>query len=56
MGLYKRNKTWWMSFTVDGKQRHRSTGHANKNKAEDVWSKVRSSIIDGSYSGYTSLM
>jgi len=49
MGLYKRGKVWWIAFTVDGRQQRRSTGQESKAKAEEVWARVKTSLIDGSY-------
>src|SRR5260370_32360366 len=34
--LYKRNKTWWYSFTWDGRRYQESTGLENRKAAEEV--------------------
>ncbi|HXX75794.1 MAG TPA: site-specific integrase [Nitrospiraceae bacterium] len=49
MGLYKRHRVWWMSFTYNGEQIRRSTGTTNKRLAEAICSKVRVKIIEGQY-------
>ncbi len=45
MGLFKRNKVWWMSITYQGKQVRRSTGTSDKRLAEAV----RVGIIEGRF-------
>ena len=49
MGLYKRRKLWWMSFTMDGRQKRVSTGQTNRRTAEEVWARVKTSLIVGTY-------
>ena len=41
MGLFKRNKVWWMTFTYQGQQVRRSTGSTDKRMAENILSKVK---------------
>jgi integrase len=53
MGLYRRNKngkvlrTWWMSFTVEGKSHRISTGTTDKRLAEKAFAKMQTLIFDG---------
>jgi integrase len=50
MGLYKRNKIWSMTATVDGHQQCKTTGTSNKRlaqKMQDVW---RAEIAQGNWS------
>jgi hypothetical protein len=49
MGLVKRNNTWWMSFTFQGRQVRRSTETSDKKLAEAILSKVRVQIVEGKY-------
>ena len=50
MGLYKRGKTWWISYTdPSGLLVRRSTKETNKRKAEDQWVATRTGVINGSY-------
>jgi site-specific recombinase XerD len=51
LGLYrrKRSPTWWMSFTVNGKQYQRSTGTENKKLAENILAKVKTQIVEGTW-------
>lgn len=49
MGLYKRGKTWWMSYTDRGRRYRVSTGQATKKKATEVWARTNVSLIDGTY-------
>src|SRR5215510_12148227 len=49
MGLYKRQKVWWMSFSYRGQQIRRSTGTPDKRLAEAILSKVRVQVIEGQY-------
>lgn len=46
MGLYKRGKVWFTSFTANGKRFQRSTGTSDKRLAEDILSKIRVQIIE----------
>ena len=49
MALYKRGTTWWMSYTVDGKQVRKSTGQKKKKGAEVIYADVIASIHKGTY-------
>ena len=44
MGLFKRNKVWWMSFTYQGQQVRRSTECTDRRLAEAVLAKVKVKI------------
>jgi hypothetical protein len=39
MGVYKRGRTYWISFSYEGKQYRESTGTDNKQFAKDVLAK-----------------
>ncbi len=48
MGLYKRGKTWWMSFMVPGVgQCCKSTGTTNKRLARKILDMRRAEIVEG---------
>lgn len=49
MGLFKRNKIWWMRFNYHGKQERRSTGTSNKALAEAILGKLKAKIIEGRF-------
>jgi integrase len=51
MGLYKRKDSpiWWMTFTFNHRQYHKSTGTADKRLAEVILSKVKTQIIEGKW-------
>lgn len=49
MGLVKRGKIWWMTFTYQGKQVRRSTGTPDKRLADGILSKIKTEIIEGRY-------
>ena len=49
MGLYKRNKVWWMSLNVQGKQIRRTTETSDRKLAEAIYSKVHVRLIEGKY-------
>ncbi len=49
MGLYKRNRVWWMTYTVRGRQVRVSTGCRNRQLAEDILAKQRTNLIEGRY-------
>jgi integrase len=51
MGLYRRGgNTWWMSYTVDGRQHLESTGVSNKRRAQQILDSRRGEIADGRFS------
>lgn len=47
MALYKRGKTWWMSFSYNGKQVRRSTGTDNKKAAMTIYHEVMTKVNAG---------
>ncbi|MGH9783990.1 MAG: phage integrase [Terriglobia bacterium] len=49
MGLFKRNKVWWMSFMYQGQQIRRSTGAADRRLAGAILAKVTVQIIEGRF-------
>lgn len=49
MGLYKRNKIWWMAITYQGKQVRRSTEVSDKKLAEKIYFKVKTQIAEGKW-------
>lgn len=49
MGLFKRGKVWWMTFTHNGKQIRRSTETSDRRLAEAIEAKVKVKIIEGRY-------
>lgn len=49
MGLFRRNKVWWMSLVYQGQQVRRSTETTDRRLAEAVLAKVRVQIIEGRY-------
>lgn len=49
MGLVKRGKIWWMSFTYDGRRVRRSTDTSDKRLAESILAKVRVQIVEGKF-------
>ena len=46
MGLYKRNKVWWMNLTCNGKQVKRSTETKNKKQAGRIYAKVMTELAE----------
>jgi integrase len=51
MGLYMRKDSpfYWMCFTVNNKSYQRSTGTDNKKVAKDIYSKVKTLIVEGKW-------
>src|SRR4051812_39046617 len=47
MALYKRGKTWWMSFNFNGKHVQRSTKTKSKRTAETIESAYRTQLAKG---------
>ena len=41
MGLYKRQRTWWMRFDYRGQTVRRTTGTTDRRLAESIFAKVR---------------
>ncbi|MDI6744883.1 MAG: site-specific integrase [Thermodesulfovibrionales bacterium] len=46
MGLFRRNKIWWMSFTAKGKHHRESTGTEEKKLAEKIYAKVKTRVVE----------
>lgn len=44
MALYKRNETWWVSFTHNGQRIQRSTGTTNKIAAQEYHDKLKAEL------------
>ena len=49
MGLYKRNKVWWMNFSLKGVQVRRSTETVNKMLAQKIYHKVMAEVAEGKW-------
>jgi len=49
MGLFKRNKVWWMTFSHSGRQIRRSTGTTDRRLAEAILGKVKVKLIEGEH-------
>jgi len=49
MGLYRRGKTWWMSYVVKGRQERKTTGTENKRLAEKIYGKTLTNIEEGRF-------
>lgn len=49
MGLVKRGKVWWMSFTYHGTRIRRSTSTSDKRLAEAILAKVKTQIVEGEF-------
>ena len=49
MGLFKRHKVWWMSFSHQGRQIRRTTGTTDRRLAEAILGKVKVKLIEGQY-------
>jgi integrase len=49
MGLYRRGKTWWMDFVVDGHQKCETTGTSNKRLAKKILDKRKGEIAEGRF-------
>lgn len=49
MGLVKRGKVWWMTFTYQGKQVRKSSGTADRRLADAILSKIKVQIVEGQY-------
>ena len=49
MGLFKRKRVWWMSFTYQGRQIRRSTGTENKKCAKKILDHVQKKINDDKF-------
>jgi len=49
MGLFKREKVWWMRFSYNGKQVRRSCETTSKKLAEQILCKVKTQITEGKF-------
>jgi integrase len=49
MGLFKRGKVWWMTFTYQGRQVRRSTETSDRRLAEAILAKTHVKIVEGRY-------
>ncbi|MBI4641426.1 MAG: site-specific integrase [Candidatus Tectomicrobia bacterium] len=49
MGLYKRGKVWWMSFTYQGRQIRQSTETSNKKEAEQIYHVILGKIAENKW-------
>jgi integrase len=49
MGLYRRGRTWWMDFVVDGHQKCETTGTGNKRLAQKILDKRKGEIAEGRF-------
>ncbi|MBX3370542.1 MAG: hypothetical protein KF793_09140 [Nitrospira sp.] len=49
MGLFKRNKVWWMTFVYQGRQIRRSTECTDRRLAEAVLGKIKVKLVEGRY-------
>ncbi|CAI4033496.1 putative Phage integrase [Nitrospira tepida] len=49
MGLFKRHKVWWMSFSYQGRQIRRTTGTTDRRLAESILAKIKVKLIEGQY-------
>ena len=49
MGLYRRGKTYWMSYVVHGRQERKTTGTENKRLAEKIYGKTLTDIEEGRF-------
>lgn len=49
MGLFRRNKVWWMTFIHQGQQIRRSTGTTDRRLADAILGKVRVKIVEGRF-------
>ena len=49
MGVYKRGRIWWMSFSHNGQQYRRPCDTSSKKEAEEIFFKVKSQIREGKF-------
>ncbi len=49
MGLFKRGRVWWMSFTCQGKQFRESTETENRKLAQKILDKTKGEIAEGKW-------
>lgn len=51
MGLYKRGKVWWMSFTHQGQRYRRSTDTEDRKLAQRIFDKLKGEIAERKHPG-----
>ena len=49
MGIYKRGKVWWMSFTYEGRRHRKSTQTRDRKLAQRIDDKVNGQIAENKY-------
>lgn len=49
MGLFRRNRIWWMCFMYQGRQVRRTTKTSDKRLAERILAHVKADIVEGQY-------
>ena len=49
MGLFKRNKVWWMTFVYQRQQIRRSTECTDRRLTEAVLGKIKVKLVEGRY-------
>lgn len=49
MGLYRRGKTYWMSYVIQGRQERKTTGTTNRKLAEKIYGKTLADIEKGRF-------
>ncbi len=47
MGLFRRNKKWWVDVRIDGIRKRIATGTENKKLAERIHAKILTEIEEG---------
>jgi hypothetical protein len=49
MGIYKRGKVWWMSFTYQGRHHRKSTEARDRKSAQKIHDKLKGQIAENKY-------
>jgi hypothetical protein len=49
MGLFKRNKVWWMSITYQGRQVRKSCETSDRRLAQAILGKLTVKIVEGKF-------
>ena len=47
MGVYKRCRIWWLTFSVEGRQVHESSGSTSRREAKDALAMRKADIVQG---------
>ena len=47
MGVYKRGRIWWLSYSMDGRQIHESSGSRSRRDAKNALDTRRAEIVQG---------